>query len=100
MYQIKVDMVCDIGFYFWRRIINLLMQTTNKTRPELEKMLEEKRAEYRQVRQANDVFMMKKIEWEGKYIQKMLDNVVLGDVAMSAPLAPDKMFDVAQYIFG
>ena len=100
MDQILFDIVCDIGFYFWRRKINLLMQTTLKTRPELEKMLDDKRNEYRQARHNHDLFMMKKTEWEGKYIQKLLDKAVLGDIDPSVALTAEKMFDVAQYIFG
>lgn len=76
------------------------MQTTNKTRPELEKMLSDKRLEWRRAKLSGDRFTMKKTEWEGKYIQKMLDRVVLGDNDANVALTAEKMFDVAQYIFG
>jgi len=76
------------------------MQTTMKTRPELEKMLEDKRVEYRQARASHDLFMMKKIEWEGNYIKKLLDRAVAGTDDMTVALNAEKMFDVAKYIFG
>lgn len=74
--------------------------TQGKTKEELQVMLEKKRAEYRDAKAKGDQFMMNKITWEGKYIQKLLDRVVLGDNDANVALTAEKMFDVAQYIFG
>lgn len=71
----------------------------DKTKEELQQMLEKKRAEYRDAKARGDEFMMKKIEWEGKYIKKWMESNILMDDP-KAPIPSERVFEIASYIFG
>lgn len=72
-----------------------------QTKEELEKRLENLRNKYRQAVADHDGFNIKRFEWEGKYIKRMLLETVSGINDPSAPITDmDRQAEVARMIFG
>jgi hypothetical protein len=71
-----------------------------QTKEELQKRLETLRVKYKQALRDHDGFSIKRFEWEGKYIKKMLLEAISGTNDPTKPLDPDRSYEVARMIFG
>jgi hypothetical protein len=87
--------------FYPAKTVKIILMVILQTKQELEKRLELLRAKYRQAVSDHDGFSIKRFEWEGKYMKKMLLELVSGTNDPDAPLSDmNRQEEIARMIFG